>query len=327
MLKGFASSRRIRAIGILCRIPFAFSMLFPGAIPVLQGPDTEEAFWERLTDTRSLVAGVGEIPEKACPLLAEEADAWSAVQSVRLDSGAVMPVHPDWLVAGLRECPPDFDMLLSRMDALLAARGGTTGNAPPFSADSLRDILSAEEFQKDPGRAERSDPLQEWITSVLKRLAEIGRQVNLPKELQWAAGIAASGLLLGILLLAFRTFRRNWVKNVDPDSAGDLPPGALNADRAAALARGKWASGDKRPAVRYLYLSILLHLEESGRISGNRSLTNQEYLRSLAHLPALAVPFRKAAGVFERVWYGFHSPSDTEFREYLETAAEIRRVS
>jgi hypothetical protein len=268
-----------------------------------------------------------EDPAEACPVLSVEAEAWKAVQSVQLDNGEVVPIQPDWLVAGLAECPPDAAMLIGRMDALLAARGDRAGDAPPFSADSLREILSREEFQSEAERAAREDPLREWIASVLEWLADQAQQWSLPSEIQWAIGIAASGLLAGFLLLAGRMFRKNWVANADPDSAEALHPKQLTADTAAALARRKWASGDKRLAVRYLYLSLLLHLEESGRLSGNRSLTDQEYLRAIEHLPALAVPFRKAAGVFERVWYGFHIPSESEYREYLDAAAEIRRVA
>jgi hypothetical protein len=327
MPMGNASSRRVRTMEILCRIPIIWSVVIPGSISDPQGPVTEGAFWERLSETRSLVVGLMEDPAEACPVLSVEAEAWKAVQSVQLDNGEVVPIQPDWLVAGLEECPPDAAMLLGRMDALLAARGDRAGDALPFSEDSLREILSREEFQAEAERAAREDPLQEWITSVLEWLADQAQQWSLPVEIRWMVGIAASGLLLVILLLVGRMFRKNWVANVNPGSAGALHPKKLTADTAAALARRKWASGDKRLAVRYLYLSLLLHLEESGRLSGNRSLTDQEYLRGLEHLPALAVPFRKAAGVFERVWYGFHIPSESEYREYLDAVAEIRRVA
>jgi hypothetical protein len=327
MPMGNASSQRVRTMEILCRIPIVWSVVFTGSISDPQGPVTEEAFWGRLSETRSLVAGLGEDPAEACPVLSAKAKAWKAVQSVQLDNGDVVPIQPDWLVAGLEECPPDAAMLLGRMDALLAARGDRAGDAAPFSEDSLREILSREEFQAEAERAAREDPLREWITSVLEWLTDQAQQWSLPPEIRWAVGIAASVLLLGILLLAGRMFRKNWVANVDPGSAEALHPKQLTADTAAALARRKWTSGDKRLAVRYLYLSLLLHLEESGRFSGNRSLTDQEYLRGIEHLPALAVPFRKAAGVFERVWYGFHIPSESEYREYLDAVAEIRRVA
>jgi hypothetical protein len=108
--------------------------------------------------------------------------------------------------------------------------------------------------------------------------------------------------------------------------AGEHPGDELlTADTALQRAQQYSGEGDYRTAVRYLYLSALLLLEERGLLRYNRSLTNHEYLRSLAHQPELAAILRDIIEVFDRVWYGFHALDLAEYEWYAGRVEVLKR--
>ena len=82
--------------------------------------------------------------------------------------------------------------------------------------------------------------------------------------------------------------------------------------------------GDYRNAIRYLYLSSLLVLDERGLLRYDRSRTNREYLRSVSSKPGLATPLRDVIDVFDRVWYGFESVDEQTYQSYLQHVDELR---
>jgi hypothetical protein len=79
-------------------------------------------------------------------------------------------------------------------------------------------------------------------------------------------------------------------------------------------------------AVRYLYLSALLLLEERGLLRYDRSQTNREYLRGVVHRPDLAAILQEVVEVFDRVWYGFQPIDEAEVSHYTARVAELRRL-
>ena len=82
--------------------------------------------------------------------------------------------------------------------------------------------------------------------------------------------------------------------------------------------------GDYRNAVRYLYLSSLLVLDERGLLRYDRSRTNREYLRSVSSRPELSKPLGDVIDVFDRVWYGFDSVNEEDFESYVKHVDELR---
>jgi hypothetical protein len=82
--------------------------------------------------------------------------------------------------------------------------------------------------------------------------------------------------------------------------------------------------GDYRNAIRYLYLSYLLVLDEQGVMRYDRSRTNREYLRSVSSRPELAKPLRDVIDVFDRVWYGFETVDETTYKSYVAHVEELR---
>jgi hypothetical protein len=66
-------------------------------------------------------------------------------------------------------------------------------------------------------------------------------------------------------------------------------------------------------------------LEERGILPYDRSRTNREYLRSLAHLPALAVTLRDVVEVFDRVWYGYQPLDEAGYTRYVRQVEELQQ--
>jgi len=162
-----------------------------------------------------------------------------------------------------------------------------------------------------------------------------------------AGGITAAGLrtfLLGaaalfVLTLAGYLLRRWYtgrVGDVNAESVAVAPPpdledenitaDALPEDQWMALAEELLAKGERRLAIRALFLASLARLGEHGLINLARYKSNHDYARELkrrAHAaPGHVASFKSMVTAFERVWYGAHAITDellTSFRKHKET--------
>ncbi len=136
--------------------------------------------------------------------------------------------------------------------------------------------------------------------------------------------IAAVLLFLFSLYYISRSLSRNLVR--EAQLAAEVDGGADVLSSRAAMQRAQTLSsqGDYRNAVRYLYLSSLLILDEQGLLRYDRSRTNREYLRSVSSQPQLAGSLRDVIDVFDRVWYGFESVDEEAYRSYVKHVDELR---
>ncbi len=127
---------------------------------------------------------------------------------------------------------------------------------------------------------------------------------------------------LGAVLIFFiRQIRLNLIG----EAHGEVTETALERveTERAALARAETAeaASDFREALRFLYLSAVLHLQERGVLPYDKSLTNREYLRQAQADTDLHTALGPAITVFDEVWYG-HKPCDAEtvanYRDLLQ---------
>ena len=107
------------------------------------------------------------------------------------------------------------------------------------------------------------------------------------------------------------------------DNATEIP---LTSETALARAQTLSESGDNRTAVRYLYLSSLLQMEERGLLRYDRSRTNQEYLRLVQSQPELADTLTDVVTVFDRVWYGYQPIDEETFIHYRNRVVALKRI-
>ncbi|MCI0394212.1 MAG: DUF4129 domain-containing protein [Chloroflexi bacterium] len=292
-------------------------------------PVPVESYWQLVTETQALVRELDEAsPETRLERLAAVAGRWEQLSAVTLADGATVPIQSGFLVRLLRTDPPNLEALDELLATLLAARQAWP---PPAhtAADlaALEQILARPEFQWQPEE-------QSWLARLLERFWTRVNQLLqrlLPDSVN---GVPLSNfffIALGSLALAailFYALRGLLLDLVaEAESGPDEEEGGerLTAETAFKRAQALSSGGDYRTAVRYLYLSTLLLLEERGLLRYDRSKTNREYLRSLAHRPELAATLRDVIDVFDRVWYGFQPLDEAAYARYETRVGELRR--
>jgi hypothetical protein len=246
--------------------------------------------------------------------------------SVRLPGDATIAVDNGWLRDALRETEPDLPAIAERLGAIIDALAQPPSVAPADARERLRQLLERPPFKR-PGAAQAPTWLREladWLLRLLERVFEpLGRITPTGgRTVAWAIAIIGAALLIGVLVYVLRGLRRGLVAGAHAD---DHDPEAnltvkTALDQAGGLARG----GNYRAAVRYLYLSALLWLDERDILRYDRALTNREYLERVRDNPALRERMAPIVETFDRVWYG-HLPIDAEsFAAYERQVEELR---
>lgn len=169
-------------------------------------------------------------------------------------------------------------------------------------SDQEEPDVSVEKYRKD--LAKLLQPKREW-------------DVNLKYIIFPLAAIA----LTFIVIFFIKQIQLNIVRNVDDDQP-DAEIETIRTEKAA-LSRAESAeeSNDYRGAIRYLYLSAILHLQENGLLPYDKSLTNREYLHHAQIDTNMQNALGPAINVFDQVWYGY-KPCDADtvsnYREMLQ---------
>lgn len=298
-----------------------------------------EEYWSKLAEIHDKVMGLEpENMESNQIQLQQLADEWQQITVVILADQSTMAVDHSYLVAQLRATPPD----LPRLRAIVATLRATAHNwsATPHTNEdlaALTPILDRAEFQwpvEQPSLFWRlvSRVVRAILNFFARFLPEnsvtsvpdgaISLNVELISYLITTLSVIA---LLIILIYLSRNIMAEFAGqaqlNLDQGNGDEL----LTADSALERARTLSSSGDYRTAVRYLYLSSLLLLDERGLLRYDRSRTNREYLRNVAHSPQLAGILREVIEIFDRVWYGFQELDETTYSRYEARVAELRK--
>ncbi|MCY3744370.1 MAG: DUF4129 domain-containing protein [Candidatus Poribacteria bacterium] len=121
-----------------------------------------------------------------------------------------------------------------------------------------------------------------------------------------------AAVALGAVIIFFiRQIRMNLIREAR-DEVAETELEQVETERAAlARADSAEAANDFRSALRFLYLSAILHLQERGVLPYDKSLTNREYLHQAQTDIDLHTALGPAITVFDEVWYG-HKPCDAE---------------
>ncbi len=300
-----------------------------GARPTGQSSLPLAAYWRLLEETHDLVGRLAESPDDAGhEQLAEMAGRWEAVTAVTRPTGERIPINTNHLVAQLRAKTPDLNRLNNLLEAQLAARDAWPQEIHGRQAlEPLTQILARPEFQWPQAQP---SAFQQWVDRILERLQEF--LWNLMPE--GSGTISISGRIINILAalalffvlyFALRGLIFDFVADVDISANGLVEDEVLTAESALNRAQNLSQTGDYRTAVRYLYLSTLLILEERGLLRYDRSRTNREYLRSVAQRPELAATLRDVIDVFDRVWYGFQPLDEAAYAHYAARVKDLQQ--
>jgi hypothetical protein len=295
-------------------------------------PLSLDEYWHQLEETQASIASLKESSSQASQdQLLAWADRWEQVTGVILADGTQVPLDHSLLVARLRADPPDLAHLETFLSTLLAARRAwPTSEHTAADTAALDAILAGPDFQWQP---DQRSPLAEWWQNLWQRIDRFLSRL-IPRGDGGAGGQLLNYVItfVGTLALAFvlfyvlRDLLADFVAEAEihPDVEGeDEELTAATALRRAEIVSGQ---GDYRSAVRYLYLSTLLLLEERGLLRYDRSLTNREYLRSVGHLPQLAALLREVIEVFDRVWYGYRPLDAAEYARYAARVAQLQQL-
>jgi hypothetical protein len=294
-------------------------------------PLSESDYQLLIEDTRAVLPIVVDLSDtERSDLLQALATRWDQVTGVVQD-GQTLPLEPSYISSQLRADPPDLvliDTLLSTLDG----HSNSLGQIDPQDASNrLGSLLSRPEFQYEEAQpnalTDLLDRIRLWFAELLDRI--IPNQINLP-------ALPSMGLLLGVvaaltIALIFVYIIRGTARGVVAETVGQVDfedATSMSADQALKRANTLSQQGDLRAAVRYLYLSALLTIEEGGLLRHDRSLTNRELLRLLKADPAMRSALHNVVDVFDRVWYGYQAIEQDEFRQYsqeIEALQSTRR--
>ena len=248
-------------------------------------------------------------------------EALAGVSGVRLPSGQVVPVQP-LLTEGLTK-QEAVDRLTLVRDQLSAVAGDDTA----ARLARLERVLARREFgvaTQGPSLWER---LWDWLAQHWPenlRLPEGSRlSPTVSQGALWL--VAAVGGVLGALLLSYwlQGFLSNIVADTEArrrQAAGEETP--LTAAQARQQAQALAQAGSYRQAVRQLYLSALLHLEERGVLRYDKGQTNREYLAQPGVAP-VREHLQPVVETFDQVWYGVREPDQGAFDAYQREVAEL----
>ncbi len=244
------------------------------------------------------------------------------VTQVRLAAGDVVQVAP--LLTGVRSPQLAQGKLAAAAAQLAAAAGDRLAERQALFAA----ILARREFVRGESLLDR---FWRWVRAQLERF--------LPKRsgspAQQSAVDALGSTLANILLVtagaALVLGLGYWLSRLLRSMVGGREParrGAAGdpttAAEARTLAHSQAQSGSYREAVRSLYLSALLTLEEARLVPSDRTFTNRELLArmredSAAGAPSLRATLAPVIDTFEPIWYGVHEPDSATFAAYRDT--------
>jgi len=316
--------------GLFALVSYLIFMVSPA--PGASSPISLADYWQKIEQTQALVAGLEDTPNESDQTqLLTLADEWEGITEVVLLDRTIIPVNHSFLVSQLRAEPPNYAQLNGLLTNLLAVRT-TWPDSIHTSSDLkiLKDILARPEFQWQSAQPSLLAVLWQRILQYIWKLLSyfIPEQAIITINGVWFRYLMtglASLLLALVLFFMLRELLADFVTDANLDLDPETGQEILTADTALKHAQKLSGEGDYRTAVRYLYLSSLLLLDERGLLRYNRSQTNREYLRSVAHLPILVAILREVIEVFDRVWYGYQPLDEATYNQYAARVAELRQ--
>lgn len=248
-----------------------------------------------------------------------------AVRQVTLPDGGAVAVDNGWLDLELSVGEPDLPLIAQRLGALLDALGRRGGAAPADAPERLRQILNNPPFVQQERAPTLLGSLLDWLFRLLDRLFSplMRAGAGSANGAAWLATIVGALLIVGILAYVLLNLRRSLVG--EASAAHHDPEANLTAAAASKQATELARGGDYRTAVRFLYLSALLWLDERDLLRYDRALTNREYLEHLRDNSELRSRLLPIVETFDRVWYGY-APLDAQgFEAYRRQVEALRQ--
>ncbi len=134
-------------------------------------------------------------------------------------------------------------------------------------------------------------------------------------------------VLIGVTVFFIQQIRRNLITEARDKVAESSMDTVATEQAALTQSEAASASHNFRDALRFLYLSAILHLRERGILTYDKSLTNLEYLHTLQTHAELQDALRPAIQVFDDVWYGYKPCNADTIANYRELLQKVYLTS
>ncbi|HEX6293111.1 MAG TPA: DUF4129 domain-containing protein [Herpetosiphonaceae bacterium] len=263
----------------------------------------------------------------------------AAAHEIALPDGTTVPVDNGWLAEALGEEPPPYQLIAARLGAILDAVGQARNAHDPDALAKLDEVFAKPPFKsREVPSAWTSfwqsfwQAIEDFLDSLFGSLPN-----NSPapaagpptgfrslSPLGWALLTIGLLLVLGLVFYAIRGVRQSLVRDAKARAEAALEEEDITATEALDRAQAQARTGDYRTAVRYLYLSSLLWLDERKLLRYDRSLTNREYLDQVRANAPLADQLAPVVGTFEHVWYGKRPIAEQDFLAYEAQIQQLR---
>jgi hypothetical protein len=290
-----------------------------------------DEYWRLVEETKGALRDLAPSSSQDSQAILEPLiERWSAIEQVQLEDGSLVPVDSGYMVSVLSA--GENRHALRMVEALLEAHENypaqifTTGDL-----DALDTILARPEFQ---WAEEQPNPVGQWIQGMLQRffnwldrLLGEGRNdgtIEVKGPPTSVLSIVVSIILVAVIGYVLWGLFNDLAAEARLQAEAGQADEVLTSQSAFARAQNLSRGGDFRSAVRYLYLSSLLLLDERGLLRYDRSKTNREYLRSISGSPELSEPLQEVIDVFDNVWYGYHALDEESFKHYSERVEELK---
>jgi len=197
--------------------------------------------------------------------------------------------------------------------------------------EAMNDVLNARRYrhlQADNGglRETLANWLEEQFGNLFDSQAQPIRETNytpLNLDISFSALpiiFSVIGILLLVAAVAFIIYKIASVKKNKIISLEEIFEEARDLT-ALDLIRKSDTMHDRRLAVRYRYIAVLLRLTERQTINIRPSFTNFIILQQLT--PDLKPPFKIVADIFHLSWFGYKNISDSKYQEFINSVSTL----
>ena len=247
---------------------------------------------------------------------------------VRLPDGGTLQTNTPQLAGELTPGDPgSVRRVRGQLDALDdALRSAPRSRPDPQVLRELDSVLQDPRFRQNQSLW---SIVRDWLQSLaLRLLTMVIGSGSFNPVIAWGFAALFLALVAVVVFLAGRGALGRMVVDVRPASTAERPiQSAATLDRAEQEA----AAGDYRLALRYLFLAIMLALQERGMLELRPGLTNHEYLaalrtavesgrdNALQDFPSL----QRLVEEFDRIWYGHRPFGAADFARCQALAQQV----
>ncbi len=209
--------------------------------------------------------------------------------------------------------------------------------------DSLNEIFSSKEFEEASDEKTMLEKLSDIIEDIIDKIKEALGQRKMPEingdpfkpeantSLQDIISFIIVFILVVLMVTAivylitrYRRINRKLKEEEDAEFLSQLK----DFDEVRRQAVEFYKNGDFRQGIRFLYLSLILKLNEQNLLLINKAKTNKEYMNELREKDYIHFDvIMEFTGVFNRCWYGRRNPGremfDKWYSEYSSIIGEV----